>query len=377
MSSSAITTTNSHFDYIIKLQINNELNINNYGGFELYIGQNTSTLKNTFYALDILKESYNSINEINKFACIEYITGRNLPDYGYAPEANMFVSYIDSTYFAISSLNILDSKSWINPNTSNWIKERQNLNSLEPENYGGFEWKLNFNTSYMEATYFGILSLINLKSLYLINSSAVIDWINGQKRSDGGYSPTSAIQVSSLEDTYYAVKTLVSLNQHDEIDINSTITFVKQLQNLNSSALNHYGGFKPFSGYINSTLSATYFAVTLLAELGQLEIINFTIVLSYIYSKQDGMGGFKDIGSQNTNLVDTYYAMKVLSIIEGWNTNNNGENGFINHTLAPILFIIGVIGLISIIKYYKNPSSTQNKKIKMKGGKKRFSRKRK
>jgi len=360
---------NKHMDFILDLQIFDEINSDNYGGFESFEGESVSNLEYTFLGVDLLK-LFNGLNEINKLACIEYITGRNLIDGGYEPEANMFISYIDSTYFAVKSLNLLDADSWIQTDTPEWVGGRQNHNSQDGENYGGFEWKENFNTSFMEATYYGIQLTIELNSFYTINPLTARDWILSQENFDGGFGPTASISFSTIKDTYYAQKTLINMHNPELINKESMISYVKSLQNLTTSSLINYGGFKPFEGSFNTTLESTYYAIKILAELEELEQINSSVVLQYVYSKEVEMGGFKDTRSNYPNIADTYYAIKIQSIIEDWEIkDNNGNRGSLKNTFIPIFVIVGIIGFIFFFKYLKTPQNPKRIKIKVKRGK--------
>lgn len=349
------------------MQVIDENNIDNYGGFELYEGINSSNLKNTFYGVNSLK-LLNNLSVINKFACMDYITGRNMIDGGYEPEAGVFVSYIDSSYFAINSLIRLAAKSWIASNISEWIKERQNLNVEDPENYGGFEWKENFNTTFMEATYYGTQSLIELNSLYIINKAVLLNWTKKMKNLDGGFSPTALISSSTIKDTYFAIKTLFNLNNLNSVDINSTTSFIKNLQDLNRSDNINYGGFLPFKGSINTSLEATYYAIEALNETHKLAEINSTLVLEYVYSKYiNPPSAFRNSYSQNFNLADTFFALNILSILEKWGEQNNGgQNKSENQNSIWILLIVPIFGLILFFYQSKGRSRSPklNKKIK-------------
>lgn len=359
--------------FISSLQILDENNVDHYGGFQSYTGENISNLRNTFYGIHLGKIGSDYTN-LNKFACIEYITGRTQIDGGYEPESNMFSSYIDSTYFAIDSLSALDAISWINSNTLDWIRQRQKLDAKDLENYGGFEWKENFNTTYVEATYYGVQSLIELNALYSVNSIATMNWLEGRKNPDSGFGPTASISFSTIKDTHFAIETIINLNNFDTIDKVATTSFVKHLQNLNLSEELNYGGFKPFDGPMNSSLEATYHAVKILEHLSQLDEINSTLIRDFVYSKYIEKGGFKDSFLEYPNIKDTFHAINILSILENWEEENNGRSQTPNNFhLMGIFLIIGIIGAMFFYGYLKKP--TRSKKIisKMKRGKKRFS----
>jgi len=363
----------NQLNFIINLQVLDESNIDNYGGFKSIVGENESNLRNTFYGLHLLEKLRNNLSLIDRFACIEYISGRSLIDGGYEPEAKMSTSYIDSTYFAIHSLNFLDANSWIAPNVSSWIKQRQNLNIEDSENYGGFEWKKNFNTTYMEATYYGIQSLVELNSLHSVNTIVLLNWLEERKNPDGGFSPTASIHFSTIMDTYFAVETMINLNSLDSINMDLTISFIKQLQDLNSSDKLNYGGFKPFEGPFNTSLKATYYAIKLLYDVNQLEKINSTLVIQYVYSKLVETGGFKDTYSEYPNIADTFFAINIISLIEDWKgKGHDGNQTPINNMFIGIFLLLGVAGVFIYFKSIKTSRNSHKIKRKVKGGRKRY-----
>jgi prenyltransferase beta subunit len=156
-------------------------------------------------------------------------------------------------------------------------------------------------------------------------------WINGlflnETASDlgyGGFLPYSGAPNATLTASGFAVQALTLLNQTDTIDSSILIDFVVNLQHTNATLFPETVG--AFTDTINrsATVSATYFAIQILDEYDAISQMNTSLAINWLNSSQMlsdpasvSYGGFAN--GRNTTTADlqtTYMALRGLEILD-------------------------------------------------------------
>ena len=359
---------NSINSFFVNRQILDELNVDNYGGFENFEGELKSNVKVTFHAIKSLN-SLSHLGGINKEAVIEYLSSRQLLDTGYELEAGIGISYIIPTSLAVLSFYILDSTDWIDSGTINWIVSRQILNESDTPNHGGFEKKVNDSVASITSTYHALNSLNMSNNLNSINVTAVSSWLANRQLSDGSFEDISGAGTSSIKISSYAIISLKILDKLDLINQSKIINYLISKQNLNISK-SGYGGFSNSPPSIQSTVEDTNHALRALKELNSLDGINKTACSTFLTERQLSNGGFEsypNLGFPSTS--DSYFATESLLIL-GYNFND----GFNPTNFNPFFILLILIMIISSVSssigiyvfYHKKSKKIKIKQKKMK-----------
>ncbi len=173
------------------------LNSKNYFGSTVLFSEPSSEFTTTFMALELahlLKVKVNTEKVSNWL-----LNSRN-DDGGFGIQGQ---SNINSTYYAIASINLLKENLNNQRETVTFVRKCE-------KPHGGFTViPINF-TPYMEHTYYGVmtLDLLGEKSKY---PSQTIDFVLGCQNKNGGFA-RSDLGISTFENTFQAVEVLRKLD---------------------------------------------------------------------------------------------------------------------------------------------------------------------
>jgi len=235
---------------------------------------------------------------------VQYITARQNEDGGYTS-----VQYTDSTlydtYLALETLRMLKARPPRVDDTISWVK---NYNALNIRDYYLINKILNIlnqpmvdvssmvlelmdstgrfgaedvdveSVSELETTFMCVelMNMLNLKQ----NREKIIGYILSLKNPDGGFGTVE----SSLNSTFYALKTLSELN-HPVGKAEDTLRFVRLHENPE-------GGFSLKPGVKPSFMEPTFMGLICLQILGE-EPLYSEETISFILGCQNTNGGFR------------------------------------------------------------------------------------
>ncbi len=235
---------------------------------------------------------------------VQYITARQNEDGGYTS-----VQYTDSTlydtYLALETLRMLkvrpprvgDTTSWVKNYNAMNIRDYYLINKIfiilnqplidvskhilelmdSTGRFGAQDVDVE-SVSELETTFMCVelMSMLNLKQ----NREKIVGFILSLKNPDGGFGATE----SSLNSTFYALKTLSILNHHLE-DAADTLRFVRLHENPE-------GGFSLKPGVKPSFMESTFMGLTCLQLLRE-EPLYPEETISFIIGCQNANGGFR------------------------------------------------------------------------------------
>ncbi|MCC6005127.1 MAG: hypothetical protein LM590_12395, partial [Thermofilum sp.] len=312
-----VTDWSKTVEFILSLQAED-------GGFRNRIGDSTSYLRFTYYALRSLY-ILNSINKVNKDKVLKYIMScyKN----GAFSDRPEWEEWVDATFWGVKALEILNSLGKIDSDRVaddiiSWLKER-----------GG-------SMGYLEGDYFAVMTLQTLGKLNKLNKAKLISNIMLYKN------PVSEAFKgwSTLYHTEHALKILSNINMLGRIniekvkqfilnmpfyymstgDIHSAVYSLKMLNALqyidNGRILNELlkhqspdGGFKGGESWTQPDIWETYLAVDTLHMLNILSSIDKTKVANYVLSLKNPDGSFKY--SKNSGWYDRATPLAAMTLI--------------------------------------------------------------
>ncbi len=224
-------------------------------------------------------------------------------DHSYTPT-------IRATYHGIRSLEIINTLDEINENSViTYLMSLYNDSThlFKDEMCGLLPYSVELEKkgySQVEATAYAILILDILNSLDELESAEQINIINTLRGAintvDGGFchSPTgipgTKYENSSLQLSYYGYLALQVLQPSYPLSpeqTNSLIDFVSDRQHMDTSHLEHYGGYMDTSYSTITTIESTYYAVSLLEELGGLITVNSPALIHHLETLNDTTTG--------------------------------------------------------------------------------------
>lgn len=311
------------------------------GGYNALNG-NYSESKGTFLALIILEDSKFSNIDLNPI--IDFVKSHHVSMGGFSPAYQLTPS-IDETYFALSILELFNSKPTYNENLVNFINNKvisvnqskeeiklkeiyyicemfkmMNNSDINPNPinnnlelfFKSYDYEKQPNLKDIENLYYSIK--LAKKSTHDINKNNIYEHISKMQNSDGGFGIKN---ISRTDMTFYSVSIL------DEIDRNpknktECVTWIKKGQNFD-------GGFRFRNGNIlinSSDLYSTYLSVTTLAVLDEKPNQNKDLC-NWVRKLEHSDGGFMlhvdidDSQKMIPNLEYTYWALKILDSLEG------------------------------------------------------------
>ncbi|MHA1270123.1 MAG: prenyltransferase/squalene oxidase repeat-containing protein [Candidatus Helarchaeota archaeon] len=294
------------------------------GGFSIYPG-NASRLETTYFAISALNLLGDSPNDV--VGAINYIRStqnfKGIPyngDGGFGYNETTYSEHSDYVYayYAVAGLDLLNSSlsSGNLTQLDEWFESNKAKNDF-------------FGLKSVIANYWGINSAIlalNKGFIYYLNYSNITNYILSCQNPDGGFG-IRPNEISDIMSTYCAIQTL-SLLDSSPNNVSGAITWLKSLQNPD-------GGFQTYIDmtYINqlygalfglvigdliqfnlSSAPATFFGVAALDLLDSQpdEIKNLTLWLKSI---QNPDGGFSFTLGSKSDVISSYYAIQTFRVL--------------------------------------------------------------
>ncbi len=230
----------------------------------------------------------------NRDAVISFLEQSQREDGGFGATILSQESGMDSTFFAVSALSALEVP------LDRYAEAIDYVMAYE-KNDGGFG-AYPGDKSTLRMTFDAIFAL-NLIGKDPLDKEAVIAFLNGYRKPDGGF---GVGEVSDVESTYRAVYALKLLSYPIE-NQSAIVEFLKSAQNID-------GGFGWRKGY-TSRGAYTYRAVKALYLLGA-EPAHKDKAITFLSSLQNPDGGFGNyIGEGDSDMGSTYRAISAIDLL--------------------------------------------------------------
>ncbi|MHA1264284.1 MAG: prenyltransferase/squalene oxidase repeat-containing protein [Candidatus Helarchaeota archaeon] len=328
------------------------INCNAGTGFADIPGGTYPTIESTYQAIYILN-AYNGLGSVDSNEIIDFVNNCKNNDYGFGNTEDA-ESDIVSTYYACWIFNLFNAE--IDSETYIWVADLQNGTS-------GFAEKVNQSET-LYGTYFGLETLtFNGTDL---STNNVSEWLSTRQNTQigtegyGGFSTDGSN--ANMWATWAAIGALSRLGKVSLIQINPLVNWVNQCQNLNVYE-EDYGSFCSKIDELDYNLLSTYAAVTSLQKLGAtyLTQIQVDAALNWMINLQNPDGGFRvNLITADSSLSASYYAFSLLEVLgetDRLNAAAPWEAGFEMPLWGWILLAIAIaiIAVLLIRKYYLAP----------------------
>ncbi len=308
------------------------------------------TLEFTYQALFIINAN-NELAEINQDDIIDFVNNCKNGDYGFGNTEGAD-SDIISTYYACWIFDLFNVEMY--NYTYEWVAALQNGTE-------GFSENVNASMT-LYATYFG-LEALNINGTDL-SSNNISTWLLERQNSDSGSEGYGGFatdgKTSNMWSTWAAMGSLARMNNVSQVLAEPLASWINSSQNLNVYE-DDCGAFGSKPGETDYSLLTTYTAIFSLQNLGSsyLSRIALETALSWLVNLQNEDGGFRvNEMTADSSLSATYYAFSILNLL--------GEQGRLD-TEAPwdlggglplwawILIGIGIAlaAILIIRKYYQ------------------------
>ncbi len=219
--------------------------------------------------------------------------------YGFRPGGKAFVKY---TYYAIKALRALNDPLIHYKDIINFMYKSQNDD-------GGFGQNPRAKLSYLTHTYWALSSLRLLNGLNdeRFNKTLILSWLSKVQRYDGTFSNFPGYNVT-LTSFYRGVQLLLLLKGNlteDEKQLYATSLLKFQTKS---------GGFLPSLEKTVPTMEATYYGLQLALQFNL--TLNWTQVSGFILSLRNEDGGFALRPQFSSRITSTYFAILALNLLE-------------------------------------------------------------
>ncbi len=185
------------------------------GGFSYSNSSTLVSLSSTYYILQIYSLIEESVENLETHK--NWVLSCNNSDGGYGGDSDLSSTLLN-TYFAIHILDEIgeDINNLVNINTTlNYIKSFYVNEETDANNYGGYLPDNITGYTLLSSTYFSV-KLLDIIEHDQLNSAPTIKWVLAhQNFQDGGFADNSEgyeQKLSSIITTYYALETLKILN---------------------------------------------------------------------------------------------------------------------------------------------------------------------
>jgi prenyltransferase beta subunit len=153
----------------------------------------------------------------------------------------------------------------------------------------------------------------NVKLMQRKNEEIHLKFILSLNTTEGGFR-NDKNHPPSLSATYYAISMLEKLNSLDRIEKNEVIKFILSNEDKN-------GVFKNGTGF-PPILESTFYAIMSLEYLRSIEVLDKNKYINYILSLQNEDGGFshkikQEAREADSRMDNTYFATKILKALNG------------------------------------------------------------
>lgn len=217
-------------------------------------------------------------------------------------------------FFLMNSLNIL--KHEIDIDLENRIYKY--LNDTEQIG-GGFSFKNSTSSANLASTYY-VIQLYLLIDEPINNLTVHKNWILSCNNSDGGYGGNQGLS-STLTDTFFVVSLLDELWEIDAlVDINKTLHYLKSFYVDDSADLNNFGGYLPDEIAQYALLSSTFFCVKSISLIDpDLSELNRASTIAWVLARQYFEdGGFAENSEgyeqKASSVISSYYGFETLRV---------------------------------------------------------------
>lgn len=305
------------------------------------------TLEATFQALYILK-AYNSLNMVNVNSLISWVNTCRKANHGFG-NTNRSAADIVSTYYATWIFKLFNRQ--LDNRTDDWVAACQNKSTAFGETINA--------TATLIASYYG------LEALYLNNTNLkaynISTWLLGRQNknpsSDGFGGFATDGNSSNMWAAWAAIGSIKQLNLNGYL-VEPLISWINRSQNI----INYdddYGAFSNKPGDMDWSLLDTYTAIYCLKKLGNTYLgrIHLQATLDWLIDLQNSDGGFR-VNSiiADSSLSATFYAFSILDLLDQENLLSTGvpwESPFALPLWAWVLIGIAiVIAAVFIIKKF-------------------------
>ncbi|MFX1311981.1 MAG: prenyltransferase/squalene oxidase repeat-containing protein [Promethearchaeota archaeon] len=228
------------------------------------------------------------------------------------------------------------------------------LNETE-QSSGGFAISNDSTVVSLSSIYY-VTQIYSLIDKPIQNKSNHIEWVLSTFNPDGGNGGNSTLS-STIPSTFYALSILIELGKLSAIpNITHTLNFIKSFYVENSADINNYGGFLPDYNAKHALLSSTYYCIKSISliddsELNQLETIK------WLLSRQNFQdGGFADINEGfeqlASSITTSFYAFSTLKIFDPQLSRMSKDIWMVEFNYWILFIILGSIGLLIAIAVY-------------------------
>lgn len=257
---------------------------------------------------------------------------------------------IYNLYFLLESLNILEFS--IDLNLINNIYSF--LNGTEQIG-GGFSFSNTSTSISLPSTYYAI-QLYRLINKTIENKTLHKNWVLNCNNSDGGYGGNQTLS-STLVNTYFAASILDEMGDINALaDVNMTLTYLNSFYVDNPSDLNNFGGYFSDESTTHAQLSSTYFCLKAISLINP-DLLYSDPTVRWILDRQNFQdGGFADdtegYDQKSSSVISTYYAFETLKILDPSLSTLSMEIWIVEFNYWILIILLGSIGLIFGIVVY-------------------------
>jgi prenyltransferase beta subunit len=241
---------------------------------------------------------------------------------GFLARDDTTIATLQYTHDALLALGWLNKTSSINATlAANFTVNLQRVNATQyPTTLGGFADRYNESAS-VAATYYALETLVVLNQLSRINATLAIAWLNScqvvapaNSTSYGGFTSGRNAPLATMQSTYMAVRSLEILGALASMNQSAAVGFILSCFHSNPNYPQYQGGFGQTPDDFVSTQSATYYAVAALRILGADSQLTAEDVSAWVLGKQCTDGGFADIIPASGLAPQTYFAVATLAL---------------------------------------------------------------
>ena len=260
--------------------------------------------------------------------------------------------FIYNVYFLLKSLEILEDS------TDADLKDRiyEYINQTEQDG-GGFSISNTSTSVSLSSTYFviQIYSLINESVNIHKDVTLHKNWVLSCNNTDGGYGGNSSLS-STLLSTYYAASILTDLgfSLDDLVNVNQTLDYFKSFYVSDTGDKDNYGGYLPDDFAIFALLSSTFYCVNKI-DLIEPQDLNKGPTVNWVIDHQNFIdGGFVDTTAgdeqKSSSIVSSYFAFEILKTFKSLSVLNE-DVWMVEFNYWILIAVLGSIGFTIFLIY--------------------------
>jgi prenyltransferase beta subunit len=285
---------NTYNIYFVESTSNNEIQV----GYEVWSKDEKKELLGDIE--NLLKKNVKLMSRKNEEDHLRFVISLQTPEGGFRNDMNHLPS-LSATYHAIAiskkmnSLDRIKKEKVIEYILANEDKE-------DKENVG-FKNGTDLSPT-LESTFYAIMSLEYLQSIEKLNRDKYINYVQTLQNNDGGFSHKKRQDGNNVEsrmdNTYFSVKILKSLNGLEKKVTDKIIGFIKDSENIT-------GGYGSQSG-AKADIASTFYAITALNEIDDIksiEMIDHRKLFEFIESMEKS-------NNVISSELDTFYEVMAL-----------------------------------------------------------------